>query len=538
MTGPALDNLFDANSAKRAIRARLTDLARDGGPMGPHVISSAIDWYERKTGQFVPRAHQKTLMQALGQEMAQDMAPDIAQDMALGRDMARGHDTATGQPAGAQGDDTTAVARFLPAFAKRLNSLTRQILPEAMALLDMRELGALPQDQQRAAIRDAVLSVGRAQKLELNGAESAELVRYVVDDMMGFGPLERLLADDDVSDIMVNGPHRIYIERNGQLQLSDVSFRDDQHVINIATRIVSMAGRRVDETTPMVDARLPDGSRINVTIPPLALDGPTMTIRKFPKDELTFADLVARNSLSPRMAEFLRLAARMRLNILISGGTGSGKTTLLNAISKEISAKERIVTIEDAAELRLQQPHVVRLETRPPTIEGVGEITMRHLFRNSLRMRPDRIIIGEVRSDEALDLLQAMNTGHDGSMSTLHANNPREALTRMENMIAMSGVRLSPDFVRHQLKDAIHLIVQISRMRDGVRRVVSVSEVVGFEGNVITMQELFRFQQSKGRTSDHVEGRFEVCGNTPHFMDRATEQGLEAALRATLEEGG
>ena len=293
----------------------------------------------------------------------------------------------------------------------------------------------------------------------------------------------------------------------------------------------------MDETTPLVDARLSDGSRINVTIPPLAIDGPTMTIRKFPKDELKLDDLVVRKGLSSGMAEFLRLATRMRLNILISGGTGSGKTTLLNAISREISVSERIVTIEDAAELRLQQPHVVRLETRPANIEGSGEVVMRQLFRNALRMRPDRIIIGEVRSDEALDLLQAMNTGHDGSMSTLHANNPREALTRMENMIAMSGVNLSPEFARNQLKNAIHLIIQIARMRDGVRRVVSISEVVGFDGNVVNMQELFRFRHEASQASDTVNGVFETTRIMPSFLDRAAEHGLERALRATLERG-
>lgn len=504
-------SVLDTENAKRAIRARLAEIASEGGSTGPHVISSTIDWYERQIGLPLPRDQQRSLMNELGAEIESGLP------LAKGR------------------YETSTMASFRPAFGKRLNSLSRQILPDAMAMLDLHALANLAPDQQRAAIRDAVLNVSRAQKLELNGAESAELVSYVVDDMMGFGPLERLLADDDVSDIMVNGPHKIYIESNGQLQLTDVSFRDDQHVINIATRIVSIAGRRIDETTPLVDARLPDGSRINVTIPPLSLDGPTMTIRKFPKDELTLADLTGRNSLSPRMAEFLRIAARLRLNILISGGTGSGKTTLLNAVSREISHSERIVTIEDAAELRLQQPHVVRLETRPATIEGIGEISMRHLFRNSLRMRPDRIIIGEVRSDEALDLLQAMNTGHDGSMSTLHANNPREALTRMENMIAMSGVQLPTEFVRQQLKDAVHLIVQIARMRDGVRRVVSVSEIVGYEGNVISMQEIFRFRQSQSRGGDEVQGAFEFCGHTPHFIERAIEQGLDRALRDTLE---
>ncbi|WP_235935824.1 CpaF family protein [Tritonibacter mobilis] len=508
LEAPSLDDI------RASIRERLLLTAPSGASPDLHAISNAIDWYEHSTGQSLPRDLQRELMRQLAPLAT---SPEVA--------------TASGSA------HTITQTAYMPEFANRLTGLFHQIVPEAMALLDLRALAEQPAEAQRSTIREAVLSVSRSRRLDLNGAETSELVSYVVDDMLGFGPLERLLADDGVTDIMVNGPHQVYVERNGRLELTDIRFRDDQHVLNIATRIVSDAGRRVDETTPLVDARLSDGSRINVTIPPLAIDGPTMTIRKFPKDDLKLDDLVARKGLSPGMAEFLRLATRMRLNLLISGGTGSGKTTLLNAISREIAVSERIVTIEDAAELRLQQPHVVRLETRPANIEGSGEVAMRQLFRNALRMRPDRIIIGEVRSDEALDLLQAMNTGHDGSMSTLHANNPREALTRMENMIAMSGVNLSPEFVRNQLKNAIHLIVQVARMRDGVRRVVSISEVVGFDGNVVNMQELFRFRQEASQTSDTVNGAFEATRIMPSFLDRAAEHGLERALRATLERG-
>lgn len=507
----------DITAIRRVLHQKVTALIASGATPGPHIVSRAIDWYEGKAGCSLSVEQQRQLIHELGKP--------------------GGPDPALGVPAQTQQDAQKTTARLTPlaGFDRHLNTLSQRVMPEIMALLDLTDLSAGPDELQRETIARAVRSVSRTQKLELNGAESTQLVEYVLDDMMGFGPLERLLADDTISDIMVNGPQQVYIERHGQLELSDVTFRNNQHVLNIATRIVSLAGRRVDETTPLVDARLPDGSRINVTIPPLALKGPTMTIRKFPKSELQLADLVARQSMSSAMAEFLRLAARMRLNILISGGTGSGKTTVLNAISGEISASERIVTIEDAAELRLQQPHVVSLETRPPSIEGLGEITMRHLFRNTLRMRPDRIIIGEVRSEEALDLLQAMNTGHDGSMSTLHANSPRESLTRLESMIAMSGVTLPSEFVRQQIASAVDLVVQIARMRDGVRRVVSICEIVGAEGNTLSMQELFSFSPDANQSGETIVGKYHPTGTTPYFAARAVEMGLDTALRSTLE---
>ncbi|WP_434286830.1 CpaF family protein [Celeribacter sp. SCSIO 80788] len=497
--------------ARAQIAERVRALMAEGARSGPYVVSSAIDWYQAQSGETVSREVQRALMQ----------------DLLAGVDSLLPTE-APALPA------SPGRAQYQPEFTKRVMQLGGRIAPEVIALLDLRALSHLSAEAQRSAIRDAVLSVSRGQKLDLNGVETAELVDYVVDDMLALGPLERLLADDSISEIMVNGPRQIYVERRGQLELADVCFRDDDHVLNIATRIVGAVGRRVDETTPLVDARLPDGSRINVTIPPLAVDGPTMTIRKFPKDDLTLQDLVARGSLSRQMAQFLRLCAQLRLNMLISGGTGSGKTTLLNAISREIPVRERIVTLEDAAELRLQQPHVVRLETRPANIEGQGEIAMRALFRNALRMRPDRIIIGEVRSDEAFDLLQAMNTGHDGSMSTLHANTPREALTRMENMIAMSGVVLPTEFVRQQLGDAIHVIVQITRMRDGVRRISSISEIVGVEGNVVSLQELFHFVPHP-YGGEAVQGDFVSSGLMPGFRDLAVEHGLDTALRQIME---
>ena len=501
----------DMDAVRAVIAERLQTLVSEGREGGAYAVSLAIDWYQDTTGHILPRERQRQLMQQL---------VPLAEASPVDTDRQR--------------PEAKPRANYQPDFTKRVMRLGTQVAPEVMDLLDLRTLAELPSEAQRIAIRDAVLSVSQTQRIDLNGMESAELVDYVVDDMLGLGPLERLLEDDSISEIMVNGPNQIYVERQGQLELADISFRDNDHVLTIATRIVSAVGRRVDETTPLVDARLEDGSRINVTIPPLAVDGPTMTIRKFPKDDLQLADLIQRQSLTKEMAEFLQIATQLRLNLLVSGGTGSGKTTLLNAISREIPSNERIVTLEDAAELRLQQPHVVRLETRAANIEGKGEVPMRRLFRNALRMRPDRIIIGEVRGEEAFDLLQAMNTGHDGSMSTLHANNPREALTRMENLIAMSGIVLPSSFVRQQLRDAIHLIVQISRMRDGVRRITSISEVVGGEDDVISLQELFRFVPEAGLQGGPLKGQFVPTGMLPSFVDRAAEQGLDAKLRQVV----
>ena len=368
------------------------------------------------------------------------------------------------------------------------------------------------------------------ERLRLNLAEQRDLVTMLINDMLGLGPLEPLLADDAVTDIMVNGPHQVYVERRGKLELTDVRFRDDAQVMNIATRIVTRIGRRVDESSPLVDARLEDGSRVNIIIPPLAIDGPSISIRKFAKKGITLDVMARQDNISRAMATVLKIAARSRLNILISGGTGSGKTTLLNALSQLIDPGERIVTIEDAAELQLQQPHVVRLETRPANLEGDGEIGMRDLVKNALRMRPDRIILGEVRGHEAVDMLQAMNTGHEGSMCTIHANRPREALTRLENMVGMAGINLPSKAVRTQIAAAVDMIVQVSRMRDGVRRVTSITEVTGMEGDVLVTQELFAFAYEGEDANGRLKGTFRSAGLRPHFASKAEYFGLDKPL--------
>ncbi len=330
--------------------------------------------------------------------------------------------------------------------------------------------------------------------MQLSARDQAQLAQELTDDMVGFGPLEPLLRDDTISDIMVNGPDTVFIEVRGKLQKSNVRFRDWDHAAMVAQKMVATIGRRVDESSPLCDARLPDGSRVNVIFPPLALDGPTISIRKFTKKKLDFASMVANGSMNPAVARLLEIASRCRLNILVSGGTGSGKTTLLNALSRMIGHDERVITIEDAAELQLQQPHVVRLETRTANLEGRGEINQRELLRNALRMRPDRIIVGEVRGAEAYDMLQAMNTGHDGSISTVHANTTRDALARVENMVQMATVNLPARAIRAQIASAVHLIIQIERMRDGVRRISQVSDICGMEGEVITMNDVAAFE--------------------------------------------
>jgi len=405
-----------------------------------------------------------------------------------------------------------------------------QIQPLVLEHMDVAAAAEMPRPAFEAQLTGWVKELLAETKIQLNFAEQRELVESLIADMLGLGPLEPLMADETVTDIMVNGAKQVYIERRGKLELADVQFRDDQHVMNVATKIVSRIGRRIDEAKPLVDARLEDGSRVNIIIPPLALDGPSISIRKFAKKTITL-DIMAQNgSISTNMATVLKIASRCRLNILISGGTGSGKTTLLNAMSRMIDPAERTVTIEDAAELQLQQPHVVRLETRPANLEGSGEITMRDLLKNALRMRPDRIIIGECRGEEAMDMLQAMNTGHDGSMSTIHANNPREALTRMENMISMGAVNLPSKAMRTQIASAINLICQVSRMRDGARRVTHIVEVVGMEGDIITTQELFNYQFQGETGEGRLRGTFNSTGIRPSFLPRAEYFGLDRAL--------
>ncbi|MEQ8604724.1 MAG: CpaF family protein [Marivibrio sp.] len=402
--------------------------------------------------------------------------------------------------------------------------------PVLMDQIDATAAAKLDRPELVAEVEALLPELMRDLSLRLNSLEQRDLVTILVNDMLGLGPLESLLADESVTDILVNGPAQVYVERAGKLVLTDVVFRDAKHLMAIATRIVTRIGRRVDESSPMCDARLEDGSRVNIIIPPLAIDGASISIRKFSEKKITLEVMTRQGNISPAMERVLQIAARARLNILISGGTGSGKTTLLNALSRMIDTTERIVTIEDAAELQLQQPHVVRLETRPPNLEGEGEVTMRGLVKNSLRMRPDRIILGEVRGSEAVDMLQAMNTGHDGSMCTVHANNPREALTRLENMVGMAGINLPAKAVRTQIASAIDLIVQVSRMRDGVRRITSVTEVVGMEGDIVTTQELFRFRYEGEDRNGKLIGTFEPAGVRPHFSEKAAYFGLEKPL--------
>jgi pilus assembly protein CpaF len=370
----------------------------------------------------------------------------------------------------------------------------------------------------------------------LSGLEREQIQTDVLNELFGLGPLEPLLADKTISDILVNGWRSVYIERRGKLEKVDVTFRNDAHLLQIIDRIVSRIGRRVDESSPMVDARLLDGSRVNAIIPPLALDGPVLSIRRFGADPLQIKDLLEYKALTPQLVQIMEACVKSRLNILISGGTGAGKTTMMNCLSSFIPHSERLVTIEDSAELLLQQPHVVRLETRPPNIEGKGEITQRSLLRNALRMRPDRIIVGEVRGDEAVDMLQAMNTGHDGGMTTIHANTPRDALSRLETMIAMANLRISDKAMRQQISSAINLVVQVSRMGDGSRKAVSVSEIIGMEGEVITMQEIYKYVRTGVGPKGEALGQFRPTGIRPRFSDRLEQYGFK--LPANLFDSG
>ena len=386
--------------------------------------------------------------------------------------------------------------------------------------LDLEALEAIKDEALIAAqIRRAASTLLRDEATPLSQAQREEIVDQIVYEVVGLGPIEPLFRDPTISDILVNGSKTIFVERRGRLTKVAASFRNDAHLLSVIDRIVSRVGRRVDESSPMVDARLPDGSRVNAIVPPLALDGPVLSIRRFGAD-LSIEQLVANGAMSPEMMTLLGGCVTARLNVLISGGTGSGKTTLLNALASFIQPDHRIITIEDAAELRLQQSHVVRLETRPPNIEGKGEVTQRALVRNSLRMRPDRIILGEVRGPEALDMLQAMNTGHEGSLATIHANTPRDALARLENMVGMAGVNLTPRAIRQQIASAITVILQASRLADGTRKVVSMQEITGMEGEIISMQEIFRFEQTGIDADGKVQGHFCATGVRPRFADR------------------
>jgi len=391
-------------------------------------------------------------------------------------------------------------------------------------------------DQVKQKVRPLVVSLIEAEGAPLNSRERTSMTNAILDEVFGFGPLEPLLQDYQISDILINNYDEVYVEKKGKLEKAEISFRDNSHLMQIIDRIVSRVGRRIDETSPMVDARLPDGSRVNAIIPPLALDGPVLSIRRFGANPLRLDDLLNYQTLTPQMIELLEGAVRSKLNILISGGTGSGKTTLLNALSSFIPHTERIITIEDSAELLLQQPHVVRLETRPPNIEGHGMVTQRDLLFNSLRMRPDRIILGEVRGAEALDMLQAMNTGHEGSLTTIHANSPRDGLSRIEMMVSMSGFEIPVKVVRQQISSAIDLVIQASRLIDGRRRVTSISEIVGMEGDIVTMQEIFQFKQETVTRDGRVLGAFVSTGIRPQCLRRLEAAGIR--LSADLFQAG
>jgi pilus assembly protein CpaF len=401
--------------------------------------------------------------------------------------------------------------------------LHRQIITR----LDLTKLNTLAPDRVKSEVSRLVEELLIAENTALSIIERDRLVSEVHNELFGLGPLEPLLADSTISDILVNSYSNIYIERRGKLEKTAISFKDDEHLMRVIERIVSTVGRRIDEAQPMVDARLTDGSRVNAIIPPLAIDGPVLSIRRFGSDPLKMHQLIENGALTREIAMLFEMCVKARLNIIISGGTGAGKTTLLNALSAYIPTDERIVTIEDSAELQLQQPHVVRLETRPPNIEGKGEVTQRDLVRNALRMRPDRIVVGEVRGGEAIDMLQAMNTGHDGSLTTIHANTPRDALARLETMIQMTGMRLSDRAMRQQIASAVDLVIQVARLTDGTRRIMSISEITGMEGETMAMQEIFQFERAGIDSMGKVLGRFRGTGIRPRFAERLKQYGMQ-----------
>jgi pilus assembly protein CpaF len=393
--------------------------------------------------------------------------------------------------------------------------------------LDAEQISAMPADERRKVVEQAAETLLRREMPGVGGITRDQIVSRVVDEVVGLGPIDALMRDPSISEVMVNRPDEVYFEREGILYLSDVRFRDEGHIQRVIERIIAPIGRRVDESSPMVDARLPDGSRVNVVIPPVAPKSPTITIRKFRADKMQMNDLVAASTITEDMVEFLKACVQVKLNILISGGTGTGKTTFLNALSAYIPETERIITIEDPVEIKMQQPHIVSLEARPANIDGKGEVSQRDLLKNTLRMRPDRIIIGEVRGQEAFDMLNAMNTGHEGSMSTVHANTPRDGLARIENMVLMAGLELPDRAIREQVSSALHLIIQLSRFTDGVRRVTHVTEVSGMEGAIITLQDLFRFQQTGVTAEGKIEGLMAPTGIRPTFAEQFEQQGVK-----------
>ncbi|WP_064608393.1 CpaF family protein [Photobacterium sp. J15] len=429
-------------------------------------------------------------------------------------------------------------ANFQHGHMSAERQIKKQLLDSIFNSLDLSLLETLPEEQAREQISETAALLLLEKDVPLNAESRKRVIEEIGDEILGLGPLEPLLKDKSISDILVNAHNQIYVERKGKLEITDASFRDDSHLLNVIDRIVSQVGRRIDEGSPMVDARLKDGSRVNAIIPPLAIDGPSLSIRRFAVERLQMDQLLDYGTLNAEMAHFLEAIVQGRLNILISGGTGSGKTTTLNVCSGYIPKNERIITIEDSAELQLQQPHVVRLETRPPNIEGRGAITQRELVINSLRMRPDRIVVGEVRGAEAVDMLAAMNTGHDGSMTTIHANTPRDALGRIENMFAMAGWNMPIKNVRAQIASALNVVVQLRRMEDGKRRITSIVEINNMEGDVITMTELFRFQRTGIDEEGNVTGQYCSTGNVPSFMEAFKHLGIDLPYSYFTAPGG
>ncbi len=429
-----------------------------------------------------------------------------------------------------QASSGDAGASRMEGFESSIHRIKEQVLPRLLERVDPEAAATLSKDELAEEFRPIIGEVLAELKLTLNRREQFALEKVLVDELLGLGPLEELLSDPAISDIMVNGPEQTFVERKGKLELANIQFRDEEHLFQIAQRICNSVGRRVDQTTPLADARLKDGSRVNVIVPPLSLRGTAISIRKFSDKPITLDMMAGFGSMSQKMATALKIAGACRFNIVISGGTGSGKTTMLNALSKMIDPGERVLTIEDAAELRLQQPHWLPLETRPPNLEGQGEISIRDLVKNSLRMRPDRIILGEIRGSECFDLLAAMNTGHDGSMCTLHSNSPRECLGRMENMVMMGDIKIPKEAISRQIADSVDMIVQVKRLRDGSRRVTNITEVIGMEGPVIVTQELFKFEYLDESADGKIIGEYRSMGLRPYTLDKARQYGFDQAM--------
>jgi len=431
-------------------------------------------------------------------------------------------------------DDPESAGDGNSASNSRLASIKITVFNDLLEAVDLAEISKLEADEVREEITDMTAEIISMRRLVLTMHEQKQVVKDICNDILGLGPLEPLLERDGIADIMVNGAGQVFIEVGGKIELTDIKFRDNAQLMNICQRIVTAVGRRVDESSPICDARLADGSRVNVIAPPLAIDGAALTIRKFSREKLTFKNLIEYKSITPELGQVLEVISAIRCNVLISGGTGSGKTTMLNLMTAHIDPGERIITCEDSAELQLQQPHVVRLETRPPNLEGAGEISMRDLVKNCLRMRPERIVVGEVRGPEAFDLLQAMNTGHDGSMGTIHANNPREALSRVENMIAMGGYNLPAKAVREQISAAVNVIIQAQRLRDGSRKVTHVTEVIGMEGDIITLQDICLYEVDGEDEDGKLIGAHRFTGVRPKFWEKARYYNLEQKLARAL----